>query len=89
MLSFILFVWCFLSLRTAAAIRTASMTCVQALLQGDMLSSDQLSASLDDLLPKVSTVDTQILLLHNLVNYITTERETCVFSFSLVDENVC
>jgi dynein assembly factor 5 len=29
------------------------MTCVQALLQGELLSSDQLSAMLEDLLPKV------------------------------------
>ena len=45
----------FISSRTAAAIRTASMTCVQALLQGELLSSDQLSAMLEDLLPKVRT----------------------------------
>ena len=31
------------------------MTCVQALLQGELLSSDQLSAMLEDLLPKVRT----------------------------------
>ncbi|CAI8015994.1 hypothetical protein GBAR_LOCUS9865 [Geodia barretti] len=29
------------------------MTCVQALLQGELLSSDQLSAMLEDLLPKM------------------------------------
>jgi dynein assembly factor 5 len=39
--------------RTAAAIRTASMTCVQALLQGRLLTPSQLSLALDDLLPKV------------------------------------
>ena len=55
--AFLLFIAIFVYIhRTAAAIRTAAMTCVQALLQGKLLSSEQLSLSLEDLLPKVSSV---------------------------------
>ena len=39
--------------RTAAAIRTASMTCLQALLRGRLLTAQQLDQLLVDLLPKV------------------------------------
>lgn len=43
------------SFRTAAAIRTASMTCLQALLQGKLFISEQLGQSIEDLIPKVYT----------------------------------
>ena len=46
--------------RTAGAIRTASMTCIQALLQSSLLSHDQLSLALDDLLPKVRPCTTRV-----------------------------
>jgi len=42
--------------RTAAAIRTAAMTCLQALLRGRLLTVEQLDQLLTDLLPKVSSV---------------------------------
>ena len=41
--------------RTAAAIRTAAMTCLQALLRGRLLTVEQLNQLLADLLPKVSS----------------------------------
>ena len=41
--------------RTAGAIRTACMTCLQAMLQSELLTSDQLSQALHNLLPKVRT----------------------------------
>ena len=45
-------IFSFLS-RTSAAIRTAAMTSLQALLQGRLLAQNQLDQLLPDLLPKV------------------------------------